>query len=88
MIGDSIDDLSTEEAIALTQLLEMGFSVNQSRTVLANSRGNLQTAIASILDNSNISDNYTTDGLSQLGEGHQAKREGILQKIFKKMSTK
>ena len=86
MIGDSIDDLSTEEAIALTQLLEMGFSVNQSRTVLTNSRGNLQTAIVSILDNSNISDNYATDGLSQLGEGYQAKREGILQKIFKKMS--
>lgn len=91
MLCNSIDGLSAEEAIALTQLLEMGFSVNQCRVVISNSQGNLQAAIASILDKdttleNKLSDKFTADGSSKLGEEQNVTRQGILQKLFKKMS--
>eukprot|EP01036_Dinobryon_divergens_P023398 gene23399-31740_t len=89
--SNSIDGLSAEEAIALTQLLEMGFSINQSRAVITNSQGNLHAAIASILDKDStlenkLSDKFTAEVSAKVGEGQKVTRQGILQKLFKKMS--
>lgn len=89
--SNSIDDLSAEEAIALTQLLEMGFSVDQSRAVITNSQGNLHAAIASILDKDSslenkLSDKFTVEVSAKIGEEQKVTRQGILQKLFKKMS--
>ena len=48
-----MDDLNTEEAIALTQLLEMGFSIDKSKAAIAKCNGNIQQAIAEYLDQEN-----------------------------------